>query len=989
MKKQHWLFVSLIPLAAILFACPDPPKPPPLVKDFNLSSSTDLSTLALTKSSNIAIGIERINGFAEAVSIELLTPPVGITSDPLSIITTTGTLVVKAAQTATLGAATLTIEASSGNLKKTSIVKINVIQNEPPKVTVDTTITPPVTSIPSLDGGTPRALASFVSASGSQSDFVLNEMLIETTDRTKLDALLVRWGGTILHETNFNTIGTIFKTGTDIAPHYYLVKINPAAADVNGLPKDLEQLSKLAVGNFRVSSLDAQKFLAAVASEAADQGMKVSANLILSPASIATGSTAEAASTAAGYSPNAFTWDYMGSGAGFPMNTGVAQAWQRLQNAGRFSNRVGIMVADGGFSPSTAGSDLPTVQAFGATEEANSLPCGGAPCPWHGSMVMSALSGVPDNGLGVAGPAGPVAELSFVQSPLINIRPGFDVGGVIRAIGNSLNYVADFTDALARRPRILNFSGSFTVDGGWGFLVEPMNPMFSYLKNSLGILTFASAGNNGTRDVDEIKCFVDVFDCLGGAARGEADVVVPCEMASVICVGGLAENAITKDSGSTFGSLQRFAAETTDNAASDDRSVDIYGPYSVWVGATPANASPIRVSGTSFSSPFVAGVAALIWAGNPSLTAAQVQTILLETAHRTNDLVGTRGGLRVNALGAMDRVLGSIPSQTLTRVGFSGDTSLNRDFQIDTNFTDPDGNCCTVTWNPAPVGVAGLVGGQRATFRFATTGNKVITATTRDTTGNTIVSSITIGVINNPPIATMSLPTTTINVFRGQPVVFRGFATDRNEGVGPADGTLACSSLRFTSSLAGDSTFPRMPTGTPENCEITHTFNTNGSRNIGLTATDSQGEDNLAPPGRQINVIDPPANLPPNINLGALPATNFSDGYDWLSTIGITASATDPEGNTPIQYRWTATTLRPNSATVFAGPTVIANWSNTSNLSWNPSVSNPSMFGDFATFGNDCYDGQVVRLILEARDSLNNISSINVPNFTVFRCVIN
>ena len=983
--KKHWLLVSLIPLAAILFACPDPPKP----KDFGVSSSSALTTVALTKSSSIAITIERTNGFSEAVTIGLVSPPTGITSDPLSIAAATGTLLVKATDTATLGAATLTIEASSGNLKKTTTVKINVVQSEPPKVSVDATLAPVVASIPSLDGGAPRALASLSGGSGGQSDFVLNEMLIETSDRTKLEALLARWGGTILHETDFNTIGAIFKTGSAPAPHYYLVKINPTAADISGLSKDLEQLSPLASGNFRVSSSDAQKFLAAVASEAADQGMKVSANLILSPSSIATGSTAEATSSAANYSPNAFTWDYMGSGAGFPMNTGVAQAWQRLQAAGRFSNRVGILVADGGFSPSTAGLDLPPVQAFGATEEPNSIPCGGgSPCPWHGSDVLSALGGIPDNGFGAAGPAGPIASLGFAQSPLINVRPGFDIAGVIRVIGSSLEYVAGLADALSRRPRILNFSSSFKVDGGWGFLVEPMNGMFGYFKNSLGILTFASAGNNGTDDVDAIKCFVEVLDCLGGTARGEADVFVPCELNSVICVGGLAENATTKATDSTFGSLQRFGSETTDDATSDDRSVDIYGPFGVWVGANPANPSPRRVNGTSFSSPFVAGVAALIWAADPSLSAAQVQTILLETAHRTNDLAGTRGGLRVNALGAITRVLGNAPTQTITRVGFTVGASLNRNFEIEAAITDPDGNCCTTTWSPTPQSQAPVTGGSRAVYRFVSTGDIVLTATTRDTTGNTVVSSITIRIVNNAPIATMTLPTTAIDVFRGQPVTFRGFATDPNEGTVSADGTLACSSLRFISSLAADSTFPRIPTGTPNNCEITHTFTTNGSRNISLSATDSQGASNVSPPGRQINVIDPPANLPPNISLGTLPARTYAIGYSWNTNIQITASATDPEGNTPIQYRWTATTLRPNSATIYAGPTVIANWSNTSNLAWNPSVSNPTMFGDFAAFGNACYDGQVMRLVLEARDSLGNTSSINVPTFTVFRCII-
>jgi serine protease len=1005
MKTFQAHLLALLTLAVTLTACPDPVKDPPKVPDFTFSVVPASSNLERNKTLQVAVSLNRVNNFADAVNITLSNPAAGLSASPLTIdaASSSGNLIVQATSSAALGAVKLTVNALGGGLGKTQELNFTVIEATtvtPPTVTVDSSLKPVIDTIPDPNGGAPRPLASLSSRSGGQMDFVLNEMLIVTDDKPKLDALLARWGGTVVQETNFDEIAKIFKTGTATGPHYYLVRVNPASADPNGLPEDLQKLTKNASGDFKVSSTDTLKFLAALTSEASDQGMSVGANLIIHPASIATGSTTEGTATA-GFNRNAFSWDYMGSGAGFPMDTGVAQTWQRLENAGKFVNRVGVLVADGGFSPSTAGLDLPPVSAFGATEAPNPFPCVGAggatgACRWHGSNVMQALAAVPDNSLGVAGPAGPIANLGFVQSPIASVGPGFDIGGVIRSIGNSLEYLAGLVDALSRRPRVLNFSGSFKVDGGWGFLVTPLDGIFSFFKDSLGILTFAAAGNDGALDVDAVSCYgvgTPSF-CLG--AVEESDVYVPCELSAVLCVGGLTQNAITKDSGSTFGSKQRFAAETTDDAGANDSSVDIYGPFSVFVGPDPDNTAVRRASGTSFSSPFVAGVAALIWAADPSLSADQVQRILLETSHHTNDLAGTRGGLRVNALGAITRVLGNPPTLTVARSGFvngvpfTGDAPLNRDFQIDALATDPDGaaGCCTITWEPAPSSDAPIVGGRRATYRVTTTIPQVITATARDSNGNTTRSSITIGILNNPPVATMSLPATTITVFRGQPVLFRGFATDANEGSGSTPANLACNRLTWTSSSSSDASFTRNGVGTPPNCEFSYTFTTNGSRSISLNATDSQGLAVFAPPGRTINVVDPPVNLPPNINLGALPPFTYSDGYDGEGVIPIGASATDPENNTPITYRWTATTYRPNSATLFAGPTVIQGFSATSNLNWTPIASNPTLFGTSTDFGNPCYDGQTVKLVLEAKDSLGNTSSITLPNITVFRCKI-
>jgi hypothetical protein len=264
-------------------------------------------------------------------------------------------------------------------------------------------------------------------------------------------------------------------------------------------------------------------------------------------------------------------------------------------------------------------------------------------------------------------------------------------------------------------------------------------------------LTFASAGNRGDVDVDAIAtygpCNFD-WDCV----RAESDVWIPCENDAVICVGGLAENSAVKSSGSSFGSQQRFANNLSIDNEGSNNTVDIYGPYSVWVGPDPEKNFVHRINGTSFSSPFVAGVTALIYAANPSLSAARVERILLETAHRTPNLAGNIGGLRVNALGAIQSILGRPPSVALTHNSLTpGQARSGRTIEINAAVADPDGasGCCTRTWNPQPTGPQSTT--SKGIFQFDTAGEKTITMTARDSSGNSTTSSITIIVTDDPP----------------------------------------------------------------------------------------------------------------------------------------------------------------------------------------------------------------------------------------------
>jgi hypothetical protein len=77
------------------------------------------------------------------------------------------------------------------------------------------------------------------------------------------------------------------------------------------------------------------------------------------------------------------------------------------------------------------------------------------------------------------------------------------------------------------------------------------------------------------------------------------------------------------------------------------------------MGPDPENTADVARmdSGTSFSSPFVAGVAALVMAANPGLSADQVEQILFETAHTlSHDPAVYRW---VDAHAAVRRALGS------------------------------------------------------------------------------------------------------------------------------------------------------------------------------------------------------------------------------------------------------------------------------------------------------------------------------------------
>lgn len=713
----------------------------------------------------------------------------------------------------------------------------------PISITVDPTLQPTINALPGFEDGEPRPVATITGEDGVPADFVANEVWLSTNDDAALQTFLGRWQGTVLKTLN------PADAGVQGLAKQYLIRVNAAAADTSKLSEDLRTLDKTSTGDHKVSSQEALNLITASSHEAVG-GLDIGMNWVGDGAQQfrdRASLEAPSGSTLAGvtYVKDAFTWP---SHSRFgEQEIGVAEAWRALDLAGKLNNRVKLAVLDMGFQPDTdwpsgfqAISNVPFTDAIG-TE--NILDCGG-PCPWHGTQVVSAAMALPDNNYGSAGPAGPIAD------PIV-VFTLYDFFTSIQALFDASILGAD----------IANMSYGAPVPWYLAWSVLPFEAATAGIR-ATGTLLFAAAGNDG-KDVDAEGCTFGV--CW------ERTWYTPCENAGVICVGGLEGNSKNKAGGSNFGGEQ----------------VDIFAPYTLWLGPDPdAPSNQVQVkNGTSFSSPFAAGVAALIWAANPGLGAGEVEDILMETAHFSQD---GRVNHYVNALGAVQAALGNIPPEIrLDTTG--GDVPLNVELSLTASVFDFEDAfpCCTITWTSNVDGPLGS--GRSVPHTFTTLGSRTLTVTATDSVGATSTANVTLNVINPAPEVTISKPLEGDSAFRTAPFLLRGRATDFNE----PGGELACDRLVWTSSVASD---PFPVTG----CEVEVTFASNGTRTLTLTGTDPQGATGTATVS--MSVIDPPPNLPPAVRITS-PAADAPIFVN--ETMTLSGTATDPENQTPLTYQWT------------------------------------------------------------------------------------
>jgi hypothetical protein len=797
----------MAPLALLtLVACPGPGPTP--TNRFSLTFDPVKPVAAQGGNVNITVQITRTNGFTQPVTLLLEGAPSGVTGtfDPNPAPGDASNLRLEVPKSLATRQYTITVKGTAGDDSHTASTELSVSGPVPASTaTVDTTIKPTIPQLKPLADGQPRPVVALMDAKGHQMDFVENEIVLLSDNPGEVNAFITRWKGSLL-----KTIAPPTGSAGEVKTIYH-IRMNPDAADTSALPADLQELDPARRGDLRLSSQGALKLLAATVHEKVG-GVQAGLNMVFQgqqtpffeDLNIQEGALKANSNPIGQDSRNATAWPYMASGT--VQNINVADAWRALERAGKLGNTVKVAVIDGGFFPPNSNNPDPTqsdwprfVADADEINNVNEVNCGSNPCPRHGSDVSMALAGRAGNNRGPAGPGAPVTQLLLLEQ-----------------YGDGVSALASIVEAVNEGARIINMSFGAPIPAV-GALADTVSSAVTTIAFASDAVLFASAGNNG-QDVDAEDCF--------GAICWEEEAWVPCESAGVICVGGLQDNSNSRATNSNFGS----------------KDVDIFGPFCVYVGETELREVKC---GTSFSSPFVAGVAALMRAANPSLSSAQVVDILLSTAHTT----GSPPRRVVNAFGAVQEALGGNvpPFLAITKPDPTGFGDDRNTFDFEAVVKDFEPGCCTFFWTS---NLDGTMSTNRTVTRTLSNGQHIITINAKDDGDITVSRSITLNVNNRLPEVTLTPPNLNAFYLNGS-YTFTAQATDF--GV-----SLPCSSISWSSSAAADGV-----SGT--GCSQTITLKSLGNRTITVTATDQEGSKATA--SSQINAINPPPSGPPQVQI--------------------------------------------------------------------------------------------------------------------------
>jgi serine protease len=484
----------------------------------------------------------------------------------------------------------------------------------PFSVAVDPTLATTDSLPPFADGGA-RPLAVLQTSDGDILRYVQNELLVLTDDAAELAAIKTRWGATEVAAPAVTMPGL---------PKARVLRIDAARANPATLVANLRKLIDRPDGLQKVSSDAALRLLAAAADEKL-RGTIVDVNWLAPGANVTLagfrdrqlldGTPIDQPDWNDGPAPtsaNAYDWTNFG-----PATHQVVEAWELMFFAKKLRPVVDVAIIDAGFSNEHQDQENFTQFVCPSGACKNPFPCGnGNPCPWHGVHVAGAGFGMPNNQRGGAGPGAEVSDLSLVW--------GFgDMGTLLISIPALVIGGED----------IINLSNAIPVPD-WLSWSTSLAEATLWQARRLGVLIFAASGNEKT-DVDKKRCYNVI---LGEVCPWEEKVWFPCESAGVNCIGATRYRDKARASYSNYGGAVRYYATGTalTGADPDHEMGDQYAGH----------------TGTSYSSPFMAGTAALTWAASSNPSAGEVERCL--SSARTSGA----GNRVVNVLRAVQCALG-------------------------------------------------------------------------------------------------------------------------------------------------------------------------------------------------------------------------------------------------------------------------------------------------------------------------------------------
>ncbi len=312
----------------------------------------------------------------------------------------------------------------------------------------------------------------------------------------------------------------------------------------------------------------------------------------------------------------------------------------------------------------------------------------------HGTAVAGAAAAMANNGAGVAG----VAGAARIMPLRVSDAAGY---AYYSTIASAVTFAADNGARVANA----SFSGVYAS--------ASVQSAANYLKSKGGLLV-VSAGNSGAND--------------GASATG---AMIPVSAT---------DSSDQRASWSSFGSYVALSAP------------------GVGIWTTSSDGGYRAASGTSFSAPITAGVAALVMAAKPSLSSAQVENLLYSTAQDLGtagrDIYFGHG--RVDARAAVVAAAGTVAADTqapaVSIAAPLGSSSVSGLTTVDVNASDNVG----VTKVVLQVNGSTVATDTASPFQFSwdtatvANGSANLVAVAFDAAGNSKASaSVSVNVANN------------------------------------------------------------------------------------------------------------------------------------------------------------------------------------------------------------------------------------------------